>query len=71
MSDIQIPNVDFDQNKVETDLNYLIQQIYMYRFADQNSQLEVSLEPTIKVRRVVNGKIEEKTYNLKYFSQME
>ena len=60
-------DIKLDQSRAENDMNYLIQQIYTHQFADQYSQIEITLKPVVTVRRVVDNKIEEKTYTLDDF----
>ena len=60
-------DIKIDQARAENDMNYLIQQIYTHQFADQNSQIEITLNPVVTVRRVIDNKIEQKTYTLDDF----
>lgn len=60
-------DIKLDQSRAENDMNYLIQQIYTHQFADQYSQIEITLNPVVTIRRVVDNKIEEKTYTLDDF----
>ena len=65
MQEIDHSNINIDYKTLETSLNYLLTRLYIEGKVNQNSKIEVSFEPKIKVANVVNDQIKENEYTLK------
>ena len=65
MQEIDHSNINIDYKTLETSLNYLLTRLYIEGKVNQNSKIEVSFEPKIKVTNAVNNEIKESVYTLK------
>lgn len=58
-------DITINQESLQKDVTYLIQQIYIRQLAKPGSKIEIIFEPKAKIQNVVNGRIEETVINFK------
>lgn len=58
-------DITINQDSLQNDVTYMIQQLYIRQLAKPGSKIEIQFEPRAKIHNIVNGKIEESIVNFK------
>ena len=58
-------DITINQETLQRDVTYLIQQLYISQIAKPGSKIEIIFEPKAKIQTIVNGDIEVKEISIK------
>lgn len=58
-------DITINQETLQRDVTYLIQQLYIGQIAKPGSKIEIIFEPKAKIQTIVNGNIEVKEISIK------
>lgn len=58
-------DITINQESLQRDVTYLIQQLYIRQLAKPGSKIEIVFEPKAKIQTVVDNRIEEKVIGIK------